>query len=227
MTTELTLAEPKQIVGAGRRALAELTKLIHGRPDKVMIHGKQYLEFIDWELLGAFFGVTASVVSTEEILMEEPSTAVNGVTFKRLVGFKAKAVALKGDGHIISTAEAECMLAEDNWKDKPRFQLRSMAQTRACGKVLRNCLGWVVRLPESGFTDAGEDAEPKIVAASYQERLAIVNAATDTGIKPELVLAHIKTLYSKDGTAQLTQGEAKETLEAVRAGKLTSNKEVW
>lgn len=38
------------------------------------------------------------------------------------------------------------MQDEPNWRGKPLFQLKSMAQTRACAKALRNVLAWVVVL---------------------------------------------------------------------------------
>jgi hypothetical protein len=48
------------------------------------------------------------------------------------------------DGRVISAAEAMCMRDEPKWTSKPEFQLRSMAQTRASAKALRNVLAWVV-----------------------------------------------------------------------------------
>ncbi len=226
MATDLTTMEPKVMVTAGRRALFELTRLIHDRPDKVMIHGKQYLEFPDWELLGVFFGVTPRVIDTQEITIDEPSTD-GKVIFKKVVGFKARAVAIRED-HEISAADAECMFTEENWREKPRFQLRSMAQTRACSKALRNCLSWIVRLPESDLTDTSDEEEkPKERLATYQERLAIVNAAQKLGIGKDLVFSHIKVCYGKAGTAELTPTEAKAVLEAVQAAKLKSDQDLW
>lgn len=73
------------------------------------------------------------------------------LVWKEQIGFRARAQVLK-NGEVISCAEAECLKEEKNWESKPRFQLLSMAQTRACAKALRNCLQWVVRLP-SGKDD--------------------------------------------------------------------------
>jgi hypothetical protein len=134
----------------GRKALQELRVLIRNRPDPVVINNKRYLEFIDWQILGSFFGITAFVESTEEILEELPPKDGAPFTFKRVIGFKARAKAIK-DGNVmspLSAAEAECMFEEKNWQNKPRFTLRSMAETRACSKALRNVLQWVVKLPD-------------------------------------------------------------------------------
>lgn len=136
MTTEITV-QPKYRIKEGQTALIELRNMISRRPEKerLIVGGKQYLFFSDWQTLGAFFEITAKVLSTEEIKQD-------GQT----IGFIARASALH-NGQEISAAEAECCFDEPNWEKKPRFQLRSMAQTRACSKALRNCLAWVVRLP--------------------------------------------------------------------------------
>jgi len=49
-----------------------------------------------------------------------------------------------------------CASAEPNWANKPEFQLMSMAQTRAAGKVLRLLLGWIVTLAGYEPTPAEE-----------------------------------------------------------------------
>ena len=154
MTTELTT--PNQQVIEGKRALRELKALVQRRPDKLVIGGKQYLYFSDWQILGAFFGITASVVETAEITREKLPALESKFTFLEVIGFTARAIAMR-DGKEVSAAEAECLFEEPNWAKKPRFQLRSMAQTRACAKALRNCLQWVVRLPDSKFAE--ESAE--------------------------------------------------------------------
>ena len=49
-----------------------------------------------------------------------------------------------------------CMDDESKWSDKPLFQLRSMAQTRAQAKALRNVLAWVVVMAGYAPTPAEE-----------------------------------------------------------------------
>ncbi len=150
---------PKDMVNQGKVALKELVAIVKNRPDKLVVGGKQYLFYPDWQLLGAFFSITASVISTEELTKEIPSET-GKFTLKEVIGFKARAVALK-DGVEVSAAEAECLFEEKNWTGKMRFTLRSMAQTRACAKALRNCLGWVVKLPDSKIADeVAEEVEP-------------------------------------------------------------------
>jgi hypothetical protein len=87
---------------------------------------------------------------------------------------------------VISSADAMCLNDEEKWSSRakyeyvngvktktdevpvPLFQLRSMAQTRACAKALRNILAWVVVLggfkpmPAEEMTDGlNSHTEPK------------------------------------------------------------------
>ncbi len=155
MNTELM--KPEDMTQLGRRALKELIILVKRR-EPLMINGKQYLYFTDYQMLGAFFGITAMVTGTETITQDKPA-ATEGLTFIETTGYKARAVVLK-DGVEISAAEAICLREETNWQKKPLFQLLSMAQTRACAKALRQCLSWVVKLPmESGAKPKQEFAD--------------------------------------------------------------------
>jgi hypothetical protein len=167
MTTEIikkptTELDMKAQLIFGRKALYELKMLIKSRPaaDKLIVGGKQYLFFYDWQMLGAFFGITAYVMKTEEITQQKP--ILDGkMTLLEIIGYKARAVAFQ-NGKEISAADAVCLAEEKNWAKKDRFQLLSMAETRACSKVLRNVLQWVVKLPDErnlGPEIAEESAE--------------------------------------------------------------------
>ena len=145
------LRNPATVVSEARLAAKALKDVIDSKPRKVVINGKRYLEFDDWQLLGAFYGVTAKVLGTSEIRDDK----------EKCIGFLAKAVAVK-DNVEIAAAEAECLSYENNWKYKAfnqRFMIRSMAQTRACSKALRNCLAWIVVLAGYASTPAEEMIE--------------------------------------------------------------------
>lgn len=154
MNTELVVAPEKQIV-FGQKCLKQLKALVQRRPDneKLIINGKHYLCFGDWQILGAFFGITVRVVDTEQITKEIKKPQGDGeIVFLGITGYKARAIAVQ-NGVEISSAEAMCLVEEKNWQGKPLFQILSMAQTRACAKALRNCLQWIVRLPTSDFAE--------------------------------------------------------------------------
>lgn len=98
---------------------------------------KPHLEVEAWQFIGQHQGVYPHVESTEYIV--DP----NG----KIVGARAKVTLRReGDDSICGQAISECHRDEPNWARKPMFQLVSMAQTRAIGKVLRLRFGWIVRV---------------------------------------------------------------------------------
>lgn len=124
---------PKQVLAEAQDAAKALQSVVS--KSTLKFNGKQYLSFEHWQTCGRFYGITAKIVSTEVI-------DIDGVK-----GFIAKAEAINTQtGAVVSAAESMCMNDEKNWSNKPLFQLRSMAQTRACAKALRNVLAWVVVL---------------------------------------------------------------------------------
>jgi hypothetical protein len=71
-------------------------------------------------------------------------------------GYVYVAEALLAYGGREYRAYGVCSSDEPNWRGKPEFQLASMAQTRAAGKVLRLLLGWIVTLAGYEPTPAEE-----------------------------------------------------------------------
>jgi len=163
---------PQLVLEEAARAAAALRDVIEKKPKKWVINGETYLEFEDWQTLGRFYGVTAAARSSTYI------------EYGRVRGFEAHAQALlvstdrSTGAQVISDAEAMCLDDEPKWSKRPKyewhngarvnvgmepvplFQLRSMAQTRACAKVLRNVLAWVVVLAGYRPTPAEELDEP-------------------------------------------------------------------
>jgi hypothetical protein len=130
---------PQNAGQMGQEAISALMAVIDRTGDVLKMGGKKYLSYEHWQMLGVFAGqayggpVTAKVIDTE----------------KTEDGYIARAEAVC-NGQAISAAEAECNRSEKNWAHSDDFKLRSMAQTRACAKALRNVLAWVVAL-EKGF----------------------------------------------------------------------------
>jgi len=136
--------EPKEIVARETNYALEvankLQEIVQRGNAVVEISGHKYLKFEGWQTLGRFFGYTVGVEKTEKIAG----------------GYMARAVVYDKEGKIVGSAEASCTREERNWKEKPDFQLRSMAQTGACAKALRNILGWVAVLANFSATPAEE-----------------------------------------------------------------------
>lgn len=159
MEEALAIIEQKDALALGRapdlvleeahKAAKALTNVIEGKKKKVTFNGQTYLQFEDWQTLGRFYGVTAVSRSTAYVEYGEGDDKAQG--------FAACADALLvGTNQVISSAEAMCLNDEKNWSSKPLFQLKSMAQTRACAKALRNVLAWVVVLAGYSGTPAEE-----------------------------------------------------------------------
>lgn len=167
---------PEKVLAEAKQAAMALQSVIRGKAKPVKFNGEQYIEFEDWQVLARFYGLTAKIASTTP------------VDFGGVRGFEARAVVLDiKTGMEVSAADAMCLNDEDKWSSRakyeyvngqrtktgdvsvPMFQLRSMAQTRACAKALRNVLAWVVVLagykptPEEEMTGS-EDVDRAPVA---------------------------------------------------------------
>lgn len=161
---------PEVVLEEASRAALALRNVIESKPSKCVINGKTFLQFEDWQTLGRFYGVTAAARTTT--LVEEG----------RVRGYEAHADAiLVSTGVVISSAQAMCLDNESKWADKPIFQLRSMAQTRACAKALRNVLAWVVVMAGYNPTPAEEvDDQATIISRPRSQGSGRIAAATVT-----------------------------------------------
>jgi hypothetical protein len=135
---------PEIVLAEAATAAKALREVIESKPTKCVINGKTFLQFEDWQTLGRFYGVT--VAARETTYIEQG----------RVRGYECHAEAIRADGQVISAAQAMCLDDESKWSDKPLFQLRSMAQTRAQAKALRNVLAWVVVMAGYAPTPAEE-----------------------------------------------------------------------
>jgi hypothetical protein len=137
--------EPDIVIQEASKAANALKKIVDGKKKKFMLNGEQYIEFEDWQTVGKFYGLSARATRTALVQVGE------------VRGYEADAEVIHVvSGQVVSRAEAMCLNDEPNWKGKPLFQLRSMAQTRACAKAFRNCLSWVVVLAGYKTTPAEE-----------------------------------------------------------------------
>lgn len=163
---------PQAILVEAQKAAQALNDVISKKSKPVRFNGEQYLEFEDWQTVARFYGVAVKVTETKP------------VDFGNAHGFEARAVAIHVEsGREISAADSMCLSDERNWSNKPLFQLRSMAQTRACAKALRNIFAWVVVLAGYKPTPAEEMAETPNV-----------QSFPDGGyVKPQRVAAPVQT----------------------------------
>lgn len=187
--------DPEAVLAEAAKAARALARVLESKKDKVMINGVQYLEFEDWQTLARFYGVTAKVIATTPVM--SPTAKVDTV-----IGYEARAVAVRPDGTEISAAEAMCLNDERNWEDKPLFMLRSMAQTRACAKALRNILGWVTIL-------AGYEATPAEEMPVGQE------GATGGGAARTVMSGHRRAASPKERSRKTTYLSHEESFNVI------------
>src|SRR5947209_5411500 len=174
--------DPVKQIEEARQAAKALKDILDKKQKKVIFNGEQYLEFEDWQTIASFYGVTPRV------------REVKYIEYGDVKGFEAFAEAVTRDLRVISSADAICLNDEKNWSTRPLyewkkdpqtgkarrekvgdesvplFQLRSMAQTRACAKALRNVFGRVVVL-------AGYRATPS------EEMDSLIRAQNEKGSK--------------------------------------------
>lgn len=121
------------------------------------IQGKNYLQFEAWQTLGKFYGCT---VKTKETKYVEYGAAK---------GFEASVEVIDRNGNIVGGAEGVCLNDEQNWKGKPLYALKSMAQTRAGARALRQMFSWVAVM--AGYQPAPkEEMGAEIIAQLKGEK---------------------------------------------------------
>lgn len=142
----MLVAEPKEILESGRKAAVELMRLVKMNNWTTRIGKKDHLSFEAWQAVAKFYGYTVRTTSTKY------------VEYGSAKGFEATAEVIDRNGAVVGSADGMCMLGESSqWTGKPLYAIRSMAQTRACSRALRQILAWVIVL--AGYAPAPtEDA---------------------------------------------------------------------
>ncbi|MHC1577483.1 MAG: hypothetical protein ACXQT6_02160 [Candidatus Methanospirareceae archaeon] len=137
----------KEIVADAQQKADSLYAIVEKQHLYQEMHGKKYLQLEAWQTLGRFCNLAAFIEWTKPVELWGAK------------GFEARAVIKDSEGNTVSAAEAMCMSDEANWKRRPIFQVRSMAQTRALSKAYRSCLSFIVSLVGYAVTPAEEVEE--------------------------------------------------------------------
>lgn len=146
VSEEMSLDKPQQDTQFAQAAAAYLVDIIKKNNWSRKLGGQsEHIQYEGWQTAGKFYGYTVKTFDAEFIKFDDAW------------GFKAKAIVVnEKTGIEVGGAEALCTSDEANWKSKPKFQLASMAQTRAGSKALRQILGFVVALAGYSATPAEE-----------------------------------------------------------------------
>jgi len=137
-------SDPRVALERMTEASKLLFTVVEDRKLYVTIGGKKHLFVSAWTTLGAMLGLFPVVAWTR------PNETGDG--------YLARVEVLTRTGQLVGAAEAECSRAEQRWKTREPFTLRSMASTRATSRALRGPLEQVVVL--AGYEPAGAEEMP-------------------------------------------------------------------
>lgn len=164
----------------------QLKDILSQRPRKIIIQGREYIDFEGYQTIASFYGYNVGIEWTKPLKRDDVS------------GYEARAVVYNQDGRSVSMAESACMNDEMNWKGKPDFQLRSMAQTRASVKALRMVFAWVVVLAGYSPTPSEEMVEDeKKVPVDVTASKIVECAGCGTEVRSALVISKSMEKYGK------------------------------
>jgi hypothetical protein len=152
--------DPAGVVEAARAAAIPLVDVIRKQKLSVKIGPSEHVRVEGWTLLGSMLGVFPVCVWTRQL--ED--------------GWEARVEARTRSGEVVGAAESMCTRTEKEWgpnptrgKPKDDYALRSMAQTRATSKALRQPLGFVMQLAGFNPTPAEEMPRPERKSAQKTE----------------------------------------------------------
>lgn len=146
---------PAEVIERATEAAQPLAAVVRKQKLTTTISGREHVRVEGWTLLGSMLGVFPVTVWTRK--MED--------------GWEARVEARTRDGSIVGAAEAECLRSESLWKSRDDYALRSMAQTRATSKALRQPLGFVMQL-------AGFEATPAEEMPHEEQQVDLSNPAS-------------------------------------------------
>jgi hypothetical protein len=202
------IGDPRAHVAAYTAVADELANIVRVKKLATSISGRDHVRVEGWTLLGSMLGVFPVTVWTREMRDDDGTQR----------GWEARVEARTRDGSIVGAAEAECMRSEKTWRSREDYALRSMAQTRATSKALRQPLGFVMTL--AGFDPTPAEEMPRPARAPRPGG----SARTGQGAEPTPPPVSDEVLEGEvveDGT--ITRNQHAQI--AIRVKKLTEEQE--
>jgi hypothetical protein len=135
--------DPVEIIRRASDTAQALADVLRKQKLTVNIQGREHVRVEGWTLLGTMLGVFPVCEWTRQVTD----------------GWEARVEARTLAGQVVGAAEAECLRTERTWSSRDDYALRSMAQTRATSKALRQPLGFVVSL--AGFDPTPAEEMPR------------------------------------------------------------------
>lgn len=143
--------DPNEVIKRASETATALADVLRKQKLTTEISGKEHVRVEGWTLLGSMLGVFPVCEWTRKLDN----------------GWEARVVAQTLAGATVGAAEASCLRSEKTWAKRDDYALRSMAQTRATSKALRQPLGFVVSL--AGFDPTPFEEMPREMGGKKQE----------------------------------------------------------
>lgn len=141
------IGDPRAFVASYVAVADHLAEIIRAKRLSVSIKGRDHVRVEGWTLLGSMLGAFPVTVWSRPLDDEHRR------------GWEARVEVRTRDGSLVGAAEAECLREESRWADRDDYALRSMAQTRATSKAMRQPLGFVMTL--AGFDPTPAEEMPR------------------------------------------------------------------
>jgi hypothetical protein len=170
--------DPAEVVEAAKRAAGPLVDVIRSQKLAVTIGPSEHVKVEGWTLLGSMLGVFPICTWTRKLEN----------------GWEARVEARTRAGDLVGAAEAECLRSENTWKNRDDYALRSMAQTRATSKALRQPLGFVMQLAGFNPTPAEEMPQPERKSTAKKDKApAMRKRITEMSVEADEARGELKT----------------------------------
>ena len=241
--------EPEQVLADAQKAAAALMKVVSSKKKQISFNGETYLESGDWQTVAKFYGVTAKIESTKFVTYGEASgfeAAAVALDCNGRVVSRGEAMCLNDEENWGMRARYEWQdILDENgnkiWEPNPNkpgknrpkskrvkigeeptplFQLRSMAQTRACAKALSNLFKWVVVL--AGYKPTPADEMTSVIqngsdAPDYEPDLPSEKISSQPLAK-QTVQPPTQAPAASQGASQGQERDPQQYLYAILAG---------
>lgn len=184
------------------------------------IRDKNHVYCEGWTTLGSMLGVCVREVQT----IESPTCPGEFISVMQAIR--------TSDGAVIGQASHSCGPDEKDWSGRSRAARRSMAQTRATGKVMRLLFSWVMQLAGYAATPMEEvteephaNPEPKADAPKAQPRSERVTSEELLALITRF--KDLRVAWSEPGDAQAVNLWIETHLPDVAAHKSRNSPAAW
>ena len=144
------IEDPEAFIGKAAAIAAVLAKVLKHRNLTLEIQGREHVRVEGWQLLARMLGITPVCVWTRPLKSEDG----------KVLGWEGRVEARDPNGMTVGAAEASCDRQERTWSNRDEHALRSMAQTRATAKALRQATGAIMAL--TGFEGTPVEEMPEL-----------------------------------------------------------------